>query len=89
MHIINNLNNSLKLLAFVTHPNFSPKITLRGYIPVLKDFCFEVETLQMVKLRQLEGEMTKLKKSYDDLQTEVIKLRYKAIPVTVDVMKEQ
>ena len=37
---------SLRLLAVVTHPEFTPKVELQDkYLPVQSDLCFEVETM--------------------------------------------
>ena len=79
---------ALKLLAVVTHPEFTPKVQLDKYIPVQKDLCFEVETTQMVKLKSLETELDSLKRAYVKLQLEVAKMKCQTIPMTVDVVKQ-
>jgi len=76
------LDTALKLLAIATHPNFSFKLNLDSqFLPVEKDFCFEVESAQMTRLRELEHEMSRMKE-------EILKLRCQAIPVRVHVVKD-
>lgn len=77
---------ALKLLAVVTHPEFTPKVELDRYIPIQKDQCFEVETTQMAKFKSLEAELASLKQAHLKLQNEVAKMKCQTIPMTVDVV---
>ena len=78
---------ALRLLAVITHPEFTPKVVLQDkYLPVQSDLCFEVETMQMTKLKCLEAELDLLRQAHLKLQNEVARMKCQTVPMTVDVV---
>ena len=76
-----NLEQSLKLLAIIVHHNFNPDMVL-DYLPIEKGLCFEIETYEKAKLKELEDELKKVKRINQQLE-EVAKLKCKILPVTI------
>lgn len=78
-----NLEQALKLLAIIVHQHFNPQMVLEDYLPVEKGLCFEIETYEKTRLRQLEDDLKEMKKGYEQLQDEVAKLKCKVVPVSI------
>ena len=79
-----NLEGALKLLGNSLTHNLCSKNYAGPIFSSLQEFCFEIETSEMARLRELEEELKTMKQSYAKLQ-EVMKMKCRVTPVTVDV----
>lgn len=77
-----NLEQGLKLLAIIADHSFNPQMVLGDYLPIEKRLCFEIETYERARLKELEDELMMVKKVNKQLE-EVTKLKCKIIPVEI------
>ena len=75
----------LSLLTIIIHHNFNPQLLLKGYMPIEKEYCYEIESIEKARLNELEKELKEVKKTCAKLENEVLKLQYLISPISVNI----